>query len=107
MGTANVTGSLPAVKADGTTPATPSDCSGINIYRAAGTGSPVKVGAAVITGSSFAFQDPGLAPGSYEYGATALNVDGAESAMSPLFPAVVPATDQLLGPPTIVNVAIS
>lgn len=107
MGNANVTGNLPAFKADGTTPAVPSDCSGINIYRATGTGALVKIGAAVISGGSFTFADTGLAPGAYNYAATALNVDGAENAPGPLFPAVIPATDQLLGPVTITNVAIS
>jgi hypothetical protein len=106
VGTAVITGNLPAFQSDGVTPFLPANCTGINIYRASGTGAPVKVGQATITGSSFSYTDSGLAAGAYNWGATALNAAG-EGGMSNLFPGVVQPPAEVPGPPTIINVAIS
>lgn len=106
-GNATITGNLPTLKADSVTPATPADCTGINIYRAAGTAAPTKIGPAVISGATFSYSDTGLAPGPYNYYSTDLNVAGEESPLSNSFPAIVPAPPQLLEPPTIINVVIS
>lgn len=105
-GTANVTGALPSVEADGVTPFAAADCTGINIYRASGNGAPALVGKATINGSTFSFEDSNLAPGPYAWGATALNSAG-EGAMSDLFPGIVPAAAEVPGKPTVVNVVIS
>jgi hypothetical protein len=105
-GTANITGALPTFKQDGVTPFAASDCLGINIYRASGTGAPVMVGKATISAGSFSFADTGLAPGSYNWGATALNAAG-EGALSGLVPGVVPLPPEVPGAPTIIKVVIS
>jgi hypothetical protein len=105
-GNANVTGTLPTTRTDGTA-VTAADIASVNIYRAAGTAAPVKVGVATIAGLGFSYADTGLAPGAYNYGATAVDASGVESAVSNLFPAVIAAPVAALSPPTIVNVVVS
>jgi hypothetical protein len=98
-----VTGSLPTTDTTGAAQP-PSDTASINIYRATGSAAPVLLGTATISGAGFSYVDASPAPGSYQYGATAVEADGVESAVSNLFPVVVPpAQAAALSPPTITN----
>jgi hypothetical protein len=99
-----VTGSLPTTDTTGAAQP-PSDTASINIYRQTGTAAPALIGTATISGSGFSYVDQSVAPGSYNYGATAVESDGVESAVSNLFPIVVSAAQPAaLSPPTITNV---
>lgn len=85
-------------------PATASDCSGLNIYRADNGAAAVQIGKADPSASPPTFVDQNIANGSYVYTATAVNTAGVESSMSqPVSIVVGQNLPQTLNPPTIVS----
>lgn len=92
----------PTTRADRTA-AAPSDCKGINIYRADGAAAAVLVGTADPAASPPTFVDKGRPPGSYGYTVTAIDALGRESDHGDVFPVVLQAPPALLSPPTIVS----
>ena len=65
-------------------PSPAGNITGINIYRAAGTGTPVKVGAATISGNAFSYADSGLASGALQTGGRCCVDTAGEAPMSNL-----------------------